>query len=106
MTNSPLTISWVSEFGMESFYPNLLSSQLVPATLIKSLPGTLELNLNNMPAPAKKSGGCGLDQLPDMNRKKGGHDVKMISLFENKRAKGFWPCYNDETGEKVLTVLS
>ena len=63
--------------------------------------GTLELNLNSMPKPVKKSGQCGLDQLPDVSK---GHHVKMVSLFEQKRIKGFWPCYNDESGTKELTV--
>jgi hypothetical protein len=67
--------------------------------------GTLELNLTNMPAPAKKASNCGLDQLPDM-KKKSSASINMINLFENKRARGFWPCYNDETGEKILTVCS
>ena len=64
--------------------------------------GTLELNLNAMPNPAKKSGQCNLKQIPDLAAGRG--DVKMVSIFERKRIRGFWPCYNDETGERVLTV--
>ena len=72
---------------------------LIPFMLCFS--GTLELNLNHMPGPSKKSGNCSLDQLPDVE---GGKSVKMISLFEQKRARGYWPCYNDESGTKELTV--
>ena len=67
----------------------------------QSTTGTLELNLNSMPAPAKKAGSCSLKQLPDINK---GSDVKMFSLFEQKRVRGFWPCYSDEKGTRELTV--
>lgn len=106
--------------------------------------GTLELNLNHMPKPAKKSSACSLDQLPDLSRGMciplptstsvtGGtandsahsasaaaiavnamspsydnnvNAVKAISLFEQKRIRGFWPCYNDEDNKRELTVRS
>ena len=63
--------------------------------------GTLELNLNDIPLPAKRASGCKLSQLPDVQ---GTNEVKTGSLFEMKRLRGFWPCYNDETGERALTV--
>ncbi|PAA77701.1 hypothetical protein BOX15_Mlig001839g4 [Macrostomum lignano] len=56
--------------------------------------GTLELNLSSMPAPKKKSRQCGVDQLPAYNK-----DIKLINLFECKRAYGYWPCVNDEKPE-------
>jgi len=56
-----------------------------------------------MPKPSKKSGNCTLDLLPDLTRG-GATDVKMISLFEQKRVRGFWPCYNDVSGTRELTV--
>lgn len=62
--------------------------------------GTLSLNLSALPKPAKKAADCTLSQLPDLQT---GHEVKLVSLFEQKRLKGFWPCFNDETGERVLT---
>ncbi|KAK6186023.1 hypothetical protein SNE40_008141 [Patella caerulea] len=62
--------------------------------------GTLELNLNNMPLPAKKARSCNLKMIPDVNST---NTVKTVSLFESKRLRGFWPCYNDETGERILT---
>ena len=57
-----------------------------------------------MPLPSKKSSGCKLNMLPDMSQ--GRTDVKTVSLFEQKRIRGFWPCYNDETGTRELTVRS
>ncbi|KAJ8026374.1 Dysferlin [Holothuria leucospilota] len=62
--------------------------------------GTLELNLNHMPASAKKSKKCSLKQLPDPL---GEREVPMVSLFEQKRVRGWWPCMNEETGERELT---
>ena len=64
--------------------------------------GTLEMPLNKLPKPAKKSGKCSLAQLPDIEH--GRSDVKTVSLFEQKRIRGFWPCFNDEKGERELTV--
>ncbi|ESN98172.1 hypothetical protein HELRODRAFT_177417 [Helobdella robusta] len=63
--------------------------------------GSLELNLNSMPNPTKSSSKCTLEQLPQFH--KSGNPVKLISLFENKRVKGFWPCFSDESGQADLT---
>lgn len=60
--------------------------------------GSVELNLNAMPMPAKKPSQCKLDQLPVA----GGPPVKSVSLFEQRRLRGFWPCYSDETGQRKL----
>ena len=54
-----------------------------------------------MPAPRKKSRQCSLKQLPD---NKEGKEVEMVSLFEQKRVNGWWPCFSEETGERELTV--
>ena len=58
--------------------------------------------LNKLPKPSKKSDKCSLAQLPDIEH--GRSDVKTVSLFEQKRVRGFWPCFNDEQGERELTV--
>ncbi|XP_077992044.1 myoferlin-like isoform X14 [Glandiceps talaboti] len=60
--------------------------------------GTLELNLNHMPKPAKSASKCKLSMLPDAQ----GNAPEMLSLFEAKRSKGFWPCANEETGAREL----
>ena len=64
--------------------------------------GTLELNLNSMPLGTKKASQCDLSKIPDGNEKS--KDIKMVSLFDQRRIRGYWPCYNDETGVKELTV--
>ncbi|XP_070540972.1 myoferlin-like isoform X9 [Ptychodera flava] len=61
--------------------------------------GTLELNLNHMPKPAKSASKCKLSMLPDAQ---GNANTEMLSLFEAKRTKGFWPCCNEETGAREL----
>lgn len=70
--------------------------------------GTLELNLQAMPPAAKKSRKCNLDMLPDVNSDKKSskrrHPPKLVSLFEQKRVRGFWPCYRrNNTGQRELT---
>nr|XP_022342080.1 myoferlin-like isoform X4 [Crassostrea virginica] len=62
--------------------------------------GTVSLNLNAMPMPAKKASSCKLSMLPDITT---GAEVKLASLFEQKRLRGFWPVYNDDTGTRTLT---
>ncbi|XP_013387948.1 myoferlin-like [Lingula anatina] len=57
--------------------------------------GTLELDLNRMPKPTKRSGSCSLDQLIS---------APTMSLFEAKRAYGYWPCYDTTPdGKRELT---
>lgn len=65
--------------------------------------GALEMNLESMPQPVRMSEKCSLDQLPNF-QKAGGSDVKMVSLFEQKRLKGFWPVYDEVGGVRQLTV--
>lgn len=60
------------------------------------LAGAIDLNMARMPAPARTKVTCNLTQLDS--------DAKMISLFEKKRIKGFWPCFALQDGEKQLTV--
>ncbi|XP_071949270.1 myoferlin-like isoform X3 [Antedon mediterranea] len=62
--------------------------------------GTLELNLNGMPSPSKKSSKCTLEKLPE---NKAGVEVTSVSLFEQKRLNGWWPCISEETGTRELT---
>ncbi|XP_067657682.1 myoferlin-like isoform X1 [Haliotis asinina] len=62
--------------------------------------GTLDVNLNSIPRPAKKASSCSLKTIPDMNNT---NAVKTVSLFECRRLRGFWPCYSDESGERLLT---
>ncbi|XP_055986386.1 myoferlin isoform X2 [Sorex fumeus] len=63
--------------------------------------GFLELDLHHTIIPAKSSEKCNLDMIPDlktMNPLK----VKTASLFEQKSMKGWWPCYADKDGTRVM----
>ncbi|XP_016019671.2 myoferlin isoform X1 [Rousettus aegyptiacus] len=63
--------------------------------------GFLELDLHQTIIPAKSSEKCNLNMIPDlkaMNPLK----VKTASLFEQKSMKGWWPCYIDKDGSRVM----
>ena len=62
--------------------------------------GSIELNLNGMPNAKKKAKSVSLKMLPDESKK----EVDMISLFEAKRIKGWWPVISEESGEREITV--
>ncbi|XP_051982464.1 dysferlin-like isoform X2 [Xyrauchen texanus] len=57
--------------------------------------GCLEMDLNHMLSPAKSQGKCGLEMLSQTQD-------KLVSLFEQKSVKGWWPCACDKQGEKIL----
>lgn len=59
--------------------------------------GHLVMDLNHMLRPAKSPEKCTLqvlDQPPD----------KLVSLFEQKTVKGWWPCTCENNGEKIIAV--
>ncbi|XP_065778999.1 myoferlin [Muntiacus reevesi] len=63
--------------------------------------GFLELDLHHTIIPAKSPEKCNLDMIPDlkaMNPLK----VKTASLFEQKSMKGWWPCYTEKDGSRVM----
>uniref|UniRef100_W5KWQ0 Dysferlin, limb girdle muscular dystrophy 2B (autosomal recessive) n=1 Tax=Astyanax mexicanus TaxID=7994 RepID=W5KWQ0_ASTMX len=57
--------------------------------------GCLEMDLNHMLRPAKSPEKCGLELLSRTQD-------KLVSLFEQKTVKGWWPCVCDKEGEKIL----
>ncbi|XP_030635858.1 dysferlin isoform X2 [Chanos chanos] len=57
--------------------------------------GCLELDLNHMPRPSKSPEKCSLDLLSQTSE-------KLVSLFEQKTVKGWWPCICDSNGEKII----
>nr|XP_020479932.1 dysferlin isoform X3 [Monopterus albus] len=57
--------------------------------------GHLVMDLNRMPRPAKTPGKCGL-QLFDQPKD------RLVSLFEQKTVKGWWPCICEKNGEKII----
>lgn len=64
-----------------------------------SAAGSLQLDLNHMPKPAKTAEKCSLDQLDDTF-----HPEWFVSLFEQKTVKGWWPCVAEEGEKKILAV--
>ncbi|KAM5235934.1 myoferlin isoform 1-T1 [Ctenodactylus gundi] len=63
--------------------------------------GFLELDLHHTILPAKSSEKCNLDMIPDlmaMDPLK----AKTASLFEQKSMRGWWPCYTEKDGSRVL----
>uniref|UniRef100_A0A8C9J5U1 Dysferlin n=1 Tax=Panthera tigris altaica TaxID=74533 RepID=A0A8C9J5U1_PANTA len=59
--------------------------------------GSLQLDLNHMPKPAKTAEKCSLDQLDGTF-----HPEWFVSLFEQKTVKGWWPCVAEEGEKKIL----
>ncbi|XP_056605423.1 dysferlin isoform X9 [Triplophysa dalaica] len=57
--------------------------------------GCLEMDLNHMLSPAKSPEKCGLEMLSQPQD-------RLVSLFEQKTVKGWWPCLSDSKGEKIL----
>ncbi|XP_064199858.1 dysferlin isoform X7 [Anguilla rostrata] len=57
--------------------------------------GCVEMDLNHMLRPAKTAQKCGLELLSQAQE-------KLVSLFEQKTVKGWWPCVCESNGEKIL----
>jgi hypothetical protein len=59
--------------------------------------GALTLDLNRIYKPAKDPDFCTVGILKD-------DPSNLVSLFEMKRLKGWWPCVDVEGGDPELTV--
>ncbi|TRY93345.1 hypothetical protein DNTS_007726 [Danionella cerebrum] len=57
--------------------------------------GSLEMDLNHMLSPAKSNEKCGLEMLSQSQD-------KLVSLFEQKTVKGWWPCVCEREDKKIL----
>lgn len=55
------------------------------------------MDLNHMLRPAKSPEKCHLQLLNQPAD-------KLVSLFEQKTVKGWWPCTCDKNGEKIIAV--
>ncbi|NXU10448.1 DYSF protein, partial [Pardalotus punctatus] len=53
--------------------------------------GSIQMDLNRMPKPAKTAEKCSLDLLDDS-----------VSLFEQKTVKGWWPCAAQQDQSQIL----
>ncbi|XP_036903265.1 myoferlin isoform X1 [Sturnira hondurensis] len=63
--------------------------------------GFLELDLHRAIMPAKSPEKCTLDMIPDL-KAMDPLKVKTASLFEQKSMRGWWPCYADKDGSRVM----
>ncbi|XP_029931461.1 dysferlin isoform X2 [Myripristis murdjan] len=57
--------------------------------------GHLDMDLNHMLRPAKSPEKCGLELLSQPAE-------KLVSLFEQKTVKGWWPCTYERNGERII----
>lgn len=55
------------------------------------------MDLNRMLRPAKSPEKCTLQLLEQPA-------AKLVSLFEQKTVKGWWPCACEQNGEKIIAV--
>uniref|UniRef100_A0A8C8RXS8 Myoferlin n=1 Tax=Pelusios castaneus TaxID=367368 RepID=A0A8C8RXS8_9SAUR len=64
--------------------------------------GFIELDLHNTVIPAKVSEKCNADMIPEHKATSSLKAPKTVSLFEQKSMKGWWPCYTEKDGSRVL----
>uniref|UniRef100_A0A8C6YG32 Myoferlin n=1 Tax=Naja naja TaxID=35670 RepID=A0A8C6YG32_NAJNA len=64
--------------------------------------GFVELDLHSAVVPAKVSQKCSLDMIPEHKPMNVMKNVKTASLFEQKSMRGWWPCYVEKDGSRVL----
>nr|XP_054488472.1 LOW QUALITY PROTEIN: dysferlin [Agelaius phoeniceus] len=59
--------------------------------------GSIQMDLNKMPKPAKTAEKCSLDLVDDSLS-----SGRSVSLFEQKTVKGWWPCVAEQSQQKIL----
>ncbi|NXY61728.1 DYSF protein, partial [Callaeas wilsoni] len=59
--------------------------------------GSIQMDLNRMPKPAKTAEKCSLDPAGDSLS-----SGRSVSLFEQKTVKGWWPCVAEQDQKKIL----
>ncbi|XP_077638790.1 dysferlin isoform X2 [Lonchura striata] len=59
--------------------------------------GSIQMDLNRMPKPAKTAEKCSLDLVDDSLS-----SSRFVSLFEQKTVKGWWPCVAEQNQQKIL----
>ncbi|EMP42136.1 Myoferlin [Chelonia mydas] len=64
--------------------------------------GFVELDLHNTVIPAKVPEKCSIDMIPEYKANNPLKAPKTVSLFEQKSMKGWWPCYKEKDGSRVL----
>lgn len=66
--------------------------------------GVLELELSRLPQPARRSEDCALTPRASRWPWRGARGPPHLSLFRQKRVKGWWPCTVQEGGKRRLSV--
>ncbi|KFW07755.1 Dysferlin, partial [Eurypyga helias] len=59
--------------------------------------GSIQMDLNKMPKPAKTAEKCSLELVDDTLS-----SSRFVSLFEQKTVKGWWPCVAEQDQKKIL----
>ncbi|NWH42142.1 DYSF protein, partial [Chloropsis cyanopogon] len=59
--------------------------------------GSIQMDLNRMPKPAKTAEKCSLDLVDDSLS-----SSRSVSLFEQKAVKGWWPCVAEQHQQRIL----
>ncbi|XP_072905190.1 myoferlin-like [Hemitrygon akajei] len=65
--------------------------------------GFLELNMNAFRSPTKWSDRCTLSRFFKEEGSSSDNLQKLVSLFKQRRVKGWWPCITYQEGKPVLT---
>lgn len=79
----------------EHKFPPNLTIQIWDADVVSAddFLGSLTLNLNRIPKPAKSPRRCNLEMVDQKNRR------PTLNLFKNRRCKGWWPIVARETDD-------
>ncbi|XP_068544150.1 myoferlin isoform X5 [Anas acuta] len=64
--------------------------------------GFVELDLHKTIIPAKIPEKCNIDMIPEYKADSFQKAPKTASLFEQKSMKGWWPCYVEKDGSRIL----
>uniref|UniRef100_A0A3P8S2L3 Myoferlin n=1 Tax=Amphiprion percula TaxID=161767 RepID=A0A3P8S2L3_AMPPE len=64
--------------------------------------GALELDLRNLVAPAKTPEKCSLQMMDGLDIAAPNKQENTKSLFAQQSVRGWWPCYIEQEGKKVL----
>ncbi|NWX10545.1 DYSF protein, partial [Caloenas nicobarica] len=59
--------------------------------------GSIQMDLNKMPKPAKTAEKCSLELVDETLA-----SSRLVSLFEQKTVKGWWPCVAEQDHKKIL----
>ena len=91
--------------GILEVFSNLNGSVILCAVTLRGLPttflpaGSIQMDLNRMPKPAKTAEKCSLELIDDSLSAS-----RFVSLFEQKTVKGWWPCIAEQDEKKILAV--